>query len=67
MYAFASPRLCSSMAAGFGSHKAVSGEAPLLAFYYTFPYALFGVCLLSESFLAMTFLLAHEGAVTAAT
>jgi hypothetical protein len=55
------------MAAGFGSHKAVANEAPLLAFYYTFPYALFAVCLLSESFLAMTFLLAHEGAVTAAT
>ena len=57
------PRCCSSMAAGFGSHKAVADETPLLSFYYTFPYALFTVCLVSETFLAMLFLLANERAV----
>lgn len=51
------------MAAGFGSHKAVADETPLLSFYYTFPYALFTVCLVSETFLAMLFLLANERAV----
>ena len=55
------------MAAGFGSHKSVSDETPLLQFYYTYPYALFWICALSESFLAMCFLLAHEEAVVEAT
>lgn len=57
----------SSLAGGFGSHKAVADETPLLRFYYTYPYALFWVCTFNESFLAMLFLLAHEPAVVAAT
>lgn len=58
---------CSSLAGGFGSHKAVADETALLRFYYTYPYALFWICTFNETFLAMMFLLAHEKAVTGAT
>lgn len=61
-------QMYSSLVAGAGSHKAVAaGEPALLRFYYSAPYALFWVCALSEGFLVMLFLLAHEAAVVAAT
>ena len=41
---------------GSGSHKAIKDEHPLLKFYYTFPYALFFICLFNELCLVMMFL-----------
>jgi CDP-diacylglycerol--inositol 3-phosphatidyltransferase len=60
-------QMYSSLAAGSSSHKSLADEWALLRFYYTFPYALFFVCLFNETFLAFLFLAAHEPAVTAAT
>jgi hypothetical protein len=52
--------VCSSLASGAASHKALKGEHPILSFYYTFPYALFVVCLFNESALVMQYVLAAE-------
>lgn len=56
-------RACSQLASGAASHKTLQDEHPLLRFYYTFPYALFTVCLLNETCLLSFFLLKHEDAV----
>jgi hypothetical protein len=45
----------------------MADEWALLRFYYTFPYALFFVCLFNETFLAFLFLAAHAPAVLTAT
>lgn len=54
------------MATGASSHKNMADEHPLLRFYYTFPYALFTVCLLNEACLLSFFMLKHEAAVVEA-
>lgn len=54
---------CSQLSSGASSHKTLQDEHPLLRFYYTFPYALFTVCLLNEACLLSFFLLKHEDAV----
>lgn len=59
-------QMYSSLAIGSESHKNVANEHPLLRFYYTFPYALFFVCLFNETALVMLFLKAHDGGATMA-
>lgn len=56
---------CSATASGGASHKGLLGEHWLVEFYYTFPYALFVVCLLSETCLACMFMLKYEATFTA--
>jgi CDP-diacylglycerol--inositol 3-phosphatidyltransferase len=58
-------QMYSSMAIGAQSHKNLQDEPALLKFYYTFPYALFTVCLLNEACLLSMFMLKHETAVQA--
>jgi hypothetical protein len=56
------PRLScrSSLKYGSASHKNTGDETWLLRFYYSFPYALFFVCLFNETFLAMLYLIAYQ-------
>lgn len=49
-------QMYSSLAVGASSHKSLADEPALLKFYYTYPKALFFVCLLNEGFLATAFL-----------